>query len=117
MHNFVTMNKTEEQLIDWITKSLRPMGEVTSRATTEGKTLYCDGILFAFLDKGILWFKSDDESDGVWDAAGSDSLTSVRKDGTVVYQYFRSAPEDVYEDERAMRKCAKQGIAAGRRAK
>lgn len=110
------MSKTEEQLIEWIKKSLKPMGEVTSHATTDGKTLYCGGILFAFLDKGMLWFKSDDESDLVWDAAGSDSLTSVRKDGTVVYQYYRSAPEDVYDDEQAMRKCAKQGIAAGRRA-
>jgi DNA transformation protein len=111
------MNKTEEQLTDWIKKSLQPMGEVTSHAMMDGQTLYCDGILFAFLDKGIIWFKSDDESDMVWDAAGSDSLTSTRKDGTVIHQHYRSAPEDVYEDAKAMRKWAKQGIAAGRRAK
>ncbi|MCW3467664.1 TfoX/Sxy family protein [Chitinophaga nivalis] len=111
------MNMTEEQLLSWIKRAMQPVGKITINAVTEGHHIYCDGVQFALVDKGVIWFKSDDESDLVWDAAGSSTLSNTRKDGTMVYLHYRSAPDDAYDDEKGMRKWAKQGIAAGKRAK
>lgn len=107
----------EEQLISWVRKCMQPIGPISTRPVMQGHAIYLDGVLFAYVAGEQLWFRTDDESDLVWDAAGSDWLQSAKKDGTAGYEPYRSAPEAAYTDEKDLRKWAKQGMAAGKRGK
>lgn len=101
-------------LIDWVAEALEPIGTVTHRRMMGGATLYLDGTIFAIVAADALWFKSDAESDAVWDAAGRDRFT-VEMRGKPASMNYRRAPDDVYDDADAMRQWAALAVAAGQR--
>ena len=103
-------------LAEWVAEALEPVGTVTSRAMMGGRTLYCDGTIFAIVSMDELWFKADAVSDAAWDEAGCARFSYARGDGTSGSMNYRRAPADVYDDADAMRDWAALGIAAGRRA-
>ena len=96
--------------------AMAPVGVVTSRAMMGGRTLYCDGVVFAILAGDALWFKADAESDAAWDAAGCARFTFERRDGSVASMNYRRAPDDCYDDPDLLRRWAVLGLEAGRRA-
>ena len=104
-------------LIDWVAEALAAEGLVTHRRMMGGATLYLDGIVFAIVDgDGSLWFKSDAESDAIWEAAGCARFTYARSDGVVASMNYRCAPEACHDDAEVLRDWALLGVAAGRRA-
>lgn len=105
----------DQGLVDWVTEALEPLGAVTMRKMMGAATLYLDGAIFAVAEDE-LWFKSDAETDAVWDEAGCERFTITEKDGTVGTMNYRRAPADVYDDPDAMREWGAIAIAAGRRA-
>jgi DNA transformation protein len=89
---------------------------VSLRKMMGGGTLYLDGIIFAIMDDGELWFKSDEEANAFWDGEGCTERFAVTfKDGTVDRMNYRRAPSDVYDDGEAMRRYAAVAAEAGRR--
>ena len=52
----------DEGLYAWVAGGAGAAGPVTMRKMMGGATLYLDGIVFAVLDEGELWFKADAES-------------------------------------------------------
>lgn len=104
-----------EGLFEWVREALEPVGTVTLRRMMGGATLYLDGVIFAILDEGELWLKSDAESDSVWDAEGCDKFSVTFKDGRVDVMNYRRAPADVYDDPEAMQRWAALAVEAGRR--
>jgi DNA transformation protein len=107
----------DDGLAEWVVEALEPIGMVTHRAMMGGRTLYCDGTIFAITAHGELWFKSDAVSDAMWDAEGADRFVYGEKDGIPQTMNYRRAPSDVYDDADAMRLWAEPAIAAGRRSK
>ncbi len=63
-----------------------------------GATLYLDGTVFAIVIDDALWFKSDAQTDPVWDAAGCERFRYDRKDGRTATMHYRRAPDDVLDD-------------------
>jgi DNA transformation protein len=104
----------DEGLYAWVQEALEPLGSVTMRRMMGGATLYLDGTVFAILDDSEIWFKSDAESDSVWDAEGCGRFTFDMggKPGSMNY---RRGPLDVYDDPEAMRRWARLGLEAGLR--
>ena len=100
----------DEGLYAWVQEALEPIGAVTMRKMMGGATLYLDGTVFAILDEGELWFKSDAEVDAVWDSEGCERFTYPG--GTMNY---RRAPLDVYDDPEAMQRWASLALEAGLR--
>ena len=49
---------------------LRGLGHVTSRRMFSGAGLYCDGVIFALILRGTLYFKVDNGNRGVYQAQG-----------------------------------------------
>src|SRR5436190_649773 len=74
------------------------------------------GTAYAVLDESEIWFKSDGETDAVWDGEGCGRFTFRAKDGRTETMNYRSAPSDVYDDAEAMRRWASLGREAGTRA-
>ncbi len=103
-------------LVDWVTEALAPDGVVTMRPMMGGAMLYCDGIVFALIHDGELWFKADGDSDALWDAAGCDRFIYAMGEGRVGTFDYRRAPAEVYDDADAMREWAGHAVAAGMRA-
>lgn len=105
----------DEALYGSVQEALAPLGPVTMRRMMGGATLYLDGIVFAILDDGEIWFKSDSEVDSIWDAQGCERFAVTFKDGRVDTMNYRRAPLDVYDDPDAMQRWAALAVAAGAR--
>ena len=123
-------------LLAWVEESLEPMGKLSIRSeqaamspghgcavrgtahllTMGGATLYLDGIIFAIMVDGELWFKADAESDATWDEAGhTEKFSVVFRDGSVDMMNYRHAPADVHDDAEAMQRWARLALEAGMR--
>lgn len=105
----------DEGLYAWAQEALEPLGRVTMRKMMGGATLYLDGTVFAILIEDGIWFKSDAESDAVWDREGCERFTYTFGDGRTGTMNYRRAPLDVYDDPDAMRRCASLALEAGLR--
>ena len=105
----------DEGLYAWVEEALEPLGRVTMRKMMGGATLYLDGVIFAILDEGELWFKADAETDAIWDAQGCERFSVTFKDGRVDVMNYRRAPADVYDDPDEMRRWASLAVEAGLR--
>ena len=116
----------DEGLYAWVQEALEPLGAVTMRRMMGGATLYLDGpalsggqagpIVFAILDEGEIWFKSDAEADAAWDGEGCEKFSVTFKDGKVDVMNYRRGPSDVYDDAEAMQRWAALALEAGLRA-
>jgi DNA transformation protein len=106
----------DEGLYAWVKEALEPLGPVTMRKMMGGATLYVDGIIFAIMVDGELWFKSDEEANPFWDGEGlTERFTVTFRDGTVDGMNYRRAPADVYDDAEAMQRYVAVAAEAGRR--
>ena len=105
----------DEGLYAWVEEALEPLGSVTMRKMMGGATLYLDGIIFAIMDEGELWFKADDETNAVWDAEGCERFSVTFKDGRVDTMNYRRAPADVYDDAEATQRWSRLAVEAGMR--
>ena len=105
----------DEGLFGWVQEALEPLGTVTKRAMMGGATLYLDGIVFAIMDEGELYFKADAATDQVWDEAGAKRFT-VEMAGKPATMNYRRAPDEVHDDAEAMQRWARLALEAGQRA-
>ncbi|HEX8655254.1 MAG TPA: TfoX/Sxy family protein [Allosphingosinicella sp.] len=105
----------DEGLYGWVQEALEPLGAVTMRKMMGGATLYLDGTIFAILDDGEIWFKSDADADATWDSAGCERFSMTFKDVRVDTMNYRRGPQDVYDDPDAMRRWASLAVEAGLR--
>jgi DNA transformation protein len=105
----------DEGLYAWVREALEPMGTVSMRKMMGGATLYLHGTIFAILDEGEIWFKSDSEADAVWDAEGCERFSVTFKDGRVDTMNYRRGPTDVYDDAEAMQRWVTLAVEAGLR--
>lgn len=106
----------DEGLVEWVHECLEPVGSVTMRRMMGGAVLYCDGTVFALVDEGDLYFKSDATNEGAFEEAGLGKFAFTGKDGKIATMHYRRAPLDVHDDPDAMREWARLGIEAGGRA-
>ena len=105
----------DESLYAWVQEALEPMGSVSKRPMMGAAVLYLDGIVFAVLEDGELWFKADSESAAIWDEAGCERFVFTSKDGRTETMNYRRAPSDVYDEAEAMQHWAGLAVEAGRR--
>jgi DNA transformation protein len=105
----------DQGLVDWVAETMAPIGDVTMRRMFGGAALYCDGIIFALLADGDLWFKADAASAAEWDALGADRFTYGKAGGKVGVTSYRRAPGDAHDDPEAVRRYGAMGLAASRR--
>lgn len=102
--------------LDYIKDLFAPFGEISIRRMFGGAGVYCDGAIFAIVDEDDLWLKADDETRGEFEAAGSDPFTVEMGGKTGTMSYY-AAPEEIFDDEGALKHWAGLAFAAARRAK
>jgi DNA transformation protein len=103
----------DEGLYTDVGEALEPLGTLSMRKMMGGATLYLDGVIFAILEHGQIWFKADAESDAAWDARGCEKFSMTFKDGRVGTMNYRRGPDEVYDDPDSMRRWAALALEAG----
>ena len=98
---------------EFVLEQLAPLGTITARAMMGGKTLYCDGTIFALIGNGALYLKADAENRPEFEARGWPAFRpDENAPGTMSYYLV---PADVLENRDELTRWAAEAVAAGRR--
>ena len=102
-----------DSFVEFVCEQFAPLGTITARRMMGGKTLYCDGVIFALIGHGAVFLKADDENRPTFEARG---WPAFRPDpdapGTMSYY---EVPADVLENRDELARWAAEAVAAGRR--
>ena len=93
----------------------RPFGGVTVRRMFGGQGIYADGLCFAIELRGEVFLKVDPDSQPEFAAAGSKPFTYNAREKERTMAYWRLV-ESAYDDEDELRRWARLGFGAARRA-
>ena len=102
--------------LDFLKDQLRGLGHVTSRRMFSGAGLYCDGVIFALILRGTLYFKVDDGNRGAYQAEGLRPFSYDARGRTVEIGAYWQVPERLFDEPDEMVEWARAALAAGRRA-
>ncbi len=102
--------------LDYVKDLFAPFGVISVRKMFGGAGVYCDGAIFAICGDDDIWFKADDVSRPEFEAAGLHPFEVEMKGKTGTMSYY-SAPEDIFDDEDALRHWTTLALAASARAK
>jgi DNA transformation protein len=110
----VSATKVKDTFLEFLLEQLSELGTITVKVMFGGKTLFCDGVVFALIDEGVLFLKADDLNRPVFQARGLPPFKPF-KDQPGVMQYYQPPPE-VFEDRVALLRWCGEAVGAGRRA-
>jgi DNA transformation protein len=65
------MPKARDDYADYIVDKLSDLGDVWSRAMFGGYGIFHEGLMFALISDGVLYFKVDDSNREMYEEAGS----------------------------------------------
>ena len=102
-------------IADFILEILSPWRPVTARRMFGGHGIYHAGVMFALIADGQLYLKVDDESRGVFEAAGLSPFVYEAKRRRVSLSYHR-APDAMLDEPDVAREWAERGWQAALRA-
>ncbi len=94
---------------------LLPLGPVIPRRMFGGWGFFLDGVMIALVARERLYFKTDEQTEPRFAAAGAEPFVYRRQGAPVALSYW-SAPADSLEDPPALQAWAELAAAAARRA-
>lgn len=89
---------------DFIKESLSAIGPIGHKRMFGGAGIYAQGYIIAIIGDDELFFKTDEISKPLFEAAGSKPFTFTKKDGSSAVMSYFSAPEAVFDDPDEMAK-------------
>jgi DNA transformation protein len=93
------------------------LGPVTARSMFGGHGLYAEGVMFALLDDGELFVKTDEETRAAFVEAGCRQWLYVNKKVRMENTGYFRPPDEAHEDPEAMLPWARLALAAALRAR
>ncbi len=102
--------------VAFVIEQMGRLGVITTRRFFGGKGLYIDGVITAFIIRDLLYFKVDDQTRPEFEAEGSAAFTYETRNGTQTINGYYSAPDVVFDDQRAMQYFASLARLAAARA-
>lgn len=93
-----------------------PFGEISVRRMFGGAGVYCDGLFFAILDDGAVYFKADDSTREAFVARGLAPFTFETKDGSLASMSYYEAPGDIFDDGDQLKRWTTLALDAAARA-
>jgi DNA transformation protein len=102
--------------LEFLKDQLRGLGHITTRRMFSGAGLYCDGVIFALILRGTLYFKVDDGNRRAYQAEGREPFSyEVGGQKRTIGAYWQ-VPERLFDEPDEMIEWARGALAAGRRA-
>lgn len=101
---------------EYIKDLFSPFGAIAVRKMFGGAGVYCDGVIFAIIGDDDLWLKVDDVTRTEFEEAGlyPFEVEMSGKKGTMSYY---CAPEEIFDDNDALRHWAALALGASARGK
>ncbi|MGV0762059.1 TfoX/Sxy family protein [Tistrella mobilis] len=90
-----------EQALE-VAERLAPLGPVIVKRMFSGAGLSIDGVNFAFVIGGTLYFRVDDQSRPAYEAMGLEPFRYDRPGRTVTVGSYYEAPDEVFDDDEAL---------------
>jgi len=95
------MAKAKDDYVNYIVDKLSGIGDVSSRAMFGGYGIFNEGLMFALISDGVLYFKVDDSNREMYEKAGSGKFqhgisywevpTEVFEDTAKLYEWANSS--------------------------
>ena len=95
------MAKAKDDYVDYIVDKLSGVGDVSSRAMFGGYGIFNEGLMFALISDGVLYFKVDDSNREMYEKADSSKFqhgisywevpTEVFEDTAKLYEWANSS--------------------------
>ena len=99
---------------EFVAEQLAALGTIMARPTMGGRTLYCDGVVFALVAAGVLYLKADDRSRAEFTDRGWPAFRpGPAAPGTMSYYLV---PAGVLENRDELARWAGKALDRGRRA-
>jgi DNA transformation protein and related proteins len=110
--------KHNSEFHDYVVRDLMEhIPHIASRRMFGGYGIYYDGIFFALIAEGALYFKVDVETVGRYTALGSSPFRYSAKDrGQVTLSYYE-VPEEIREERETLEEWVEDAVAAAKRSK
>lgn len=93
------------------------MPDIVSRPMFSGWGIYKNGIIFAIIADGELYFKADGESKKDFERLGSMPFLYSMKNGKTATLSYWVLPEEIREDQRELEQWIARAVEASMRAK
>lgn len=105
-----------DTVIELLREVLECAGVFKARAMFGGHGLYLDGVFFAILDDGALYFKTSQETRSSFDAENMPSFTYQTKTGMQALATYRRVPERLFDETDELAAWARDAVRAARTA-
>jgi DNA transformation protein len=92
-------------------------GVATVKRFFSGASIAMDGVVFAFIIQGTLYFRTDDESRPDFESRGAAPFTYSRRTRRVGVSSYYEVPDDVVDDTDELRRWAARSRQAARAAR
>ena len=107
-------NSERDTFVEFVAEQLSALGTITARPMMGGRTLYCDGVVFALVAAGELYLKADNSNRAEFVDQGWPAFRpNPEEPGTMSYYLV---PVGVLENRDELARRAGEALAAGRRA-
>ena len=102
---------SEDNFLAYVLDQLRGLGSVTARAMFGAHGLYHDGVFFAIVAGGRLYFKTSETTREAYRAHGMRPFRASEKQ---TLKSYYEVPADVLEDDEALDLWAEQAVRVAR---
>lgn len=110
------MGRANPEYANYLADLLSPLGPIHWRAMFGGYGVYCGDLFFALAVDDVLYLKADGESRERFEQAGLPPFT-YEKQGTRASISYYQAPDEIFDDEEALRDWGNLALAAALRAR
>ena len=101
--------------MDQVAEAMNGFGPVTFCRMFGGAGVYADGLMFALIDRDMLYLKVDDASRADFEAAGSVPFTYTTRHGEGSLDSYWRAPERLFDEPDEMALWARRALDIARR--
>jgi DNA transformation protein len=101
-------------LLEILKEALGRYGTVIGRLMFGGVGVYCDGLFFAIISGGVLYFKVSDATLAAFVAEGSRPFTYTTKEGPRELHSYWRVPERLLDDLEELCEWGRASVAAAR---
>ena len=111
------MGKANPEYANYLADLLARLGPVHWRAMFGGYGIYCGELFFALAVDDVLYLKADAETRPRFEAEGLPPFTYEKKGGKAASISYFQAPDDIFDDEDALRLWGNLALGAALRAR
>jgi DNA transformation protein len=108
-------SKQDKEFVSYVVDLMQSIGPVHAKSMFGGHGIYLESLMFGLVANGILYLKSDKETENEFKAEGLEAFTYNKKGKEYKMSYYQ-APEEALEDSEEMNAWANKAYDAALRA-